>query len=79
MMARCPAGSVMMLAFGVSIRIFPALDCHMRDGDCTGGLPPAACVLVAHSEHAGGVGGGEVRPTVPQFITGAFRISLFES
>jgi hypothetical protein len=74
-MARCAAGSVMMLAFGVSIRIFPALDCHMRDGDCTGGLPPAGCVLVAHSEHAGGVGGAEARSTVPQFSTPAFPTS----
>ena len=47
----------MMLALGVSMRILPVLDRHIRDDDCAGALPPGACDLVAHSEHEGGVGG----------------------
>jgi hypothetical protein len=49
-----------MLALGVSMRILPALERHMRDDDCGGALPalpPGASDLVAHSEHEGGVGG----------------------
>jgi heme iron utilization protein len=68
-MVRWPAGSVMMLVWGVSIRMFPLLDFHMRDADCAGGAPAAGCVLVAQSEHEGGVGGGTGGSTVPQFIT----------
>jgi hypothetical protein len=53
--------------------MFPLLDLHMRDADCVGGaLPPAACVLVAHSEHEGGIGGTggtEGCCTVRKFIT----------
>jgi len=30
----------------------------MRDADCEGAPPAAGCVLVAQSEHEGGVGGG---------------------
>ncbi len=63
------AGLVMMLVLGVSMRMLPLLDRHMREADWVGGLPPAACVLVAQSEHDGGVGGWEVRFTVRQFIT----------
>ena len=63
-------GRVMMLVFGVSRRMFPLLDLHMRDADCVGGaLPPAACVLVAHSEHEGGIGATEGGSTVRKFIT----------
>ncbi len=46
----------MMLALGVSMRILPVLDRHIRD-DCAGAPLPGACDLVAHSEHEGGVGG----------------------
>jgi hypothetical protein len=50
--------------------MFPLLDLHMRDADCVGGaLPPAACVLVAHSEHEGGIGGTEGGCTVRKFTT----------
>ena len=62
-----------MLMFGVSRRRLPLLDCHMRDADGIGGaLPPAGCVLVAHSEHEGGIGGTggtEGGATVRKFIT----------
>ena len=72
MMARCPAGAVMMLALDVSKRICPELDCHIREGDCTGGAPPAGCVVVVQSEQeGGGVGGWEETCTGPQFITRA--------
>jgi hypothetical protein len=67
-----PAGLEMMLAVGVSMRMLPLLERHMRDADCVGGLPPGACVLVAQSEHEGGVGGSEGGCTVRQFITAAF-------
>ena len=64
-------GRVMMLVCGVSRRRLPLLDRHMRDADCVGGaLPPAACVLVAHSEHEGGIGGTEGGCTVRKFTTG---------
>ena len=63
-------GRVMMLVFGVSRRIFPLLDLHMRDADWVGGaLPPAACVLVAHSEHEGGIDGTEGGCTERKFTT----------
>jgi hypothetical protein len=59
-----------MLVFGVSSRMFPLLDLHMRDADCVGGaLPPAACVLVAHSEHEGGIDGTEGGCTERKFTT----------
>jgi len=62
-----------MLMFGVSRRRLPLLDLHMRDADGIGvALPPAACVLVAHSEHEGGIGGTggtEGGCTVRKFIT----------
>lgn len=54
----------MMLVCGVSIRMLPLLERHMRDAEGAGAVPAAGCVLVTHSEHEGGVGGGEVRPTV---------------
>jgi hypothetical protein len=66
-------GRVMMLMLGVSRRRLPLLDRHMRDADGIGGtLPPAGCVLVAHSEHEGGIGGTggtEGGATVRKFIT----------
>ena len=71
-MAFCSAGLVMMLLLGVSVRMLPLLERHMRDGDCIGGLAPAACVLVVQSEHDGGVGGCEDWSTVRQFITACF-------
>jgi hypothetical protein len=49
--------------------MFPLLDLHMRDADCVGALPPAGCVLVAHSEHEGGIGGTEGGCTVRKFTT----------
>ena len=59
-----------MLVCGVSSRMLPLLDLHTRDVDWVGGaLPPAACVLVAHSEHEGGIGGTEGGCTVRKFIT----------
>ena len=65
-----------MLMFGVSRRRLPLLDRHMRDADGIGGaLPPAGCVLVAHSEHEGGIGGTggtggtDGGATVRKFIT----------
>jgi len=59
-----------MLVWGVSSRMLPLLDLHTRDADCVGGaLPPAACVLVAHSEHEGGIGGTGGGSTVRKFIT----------
>lgn len=54
----------MTLVWGVSIRILPLPDCHIRDADCVGGVPPAACVLVVQSEHEGGVDGIEGFSTV---------------
>jgi hypothetical protein len=56
-MVFCAAGFEMMLECGVSMRIWPLLDRHMRDDDCAVELPPAASALVAHSEQEGGVGG----------------------
>lgn len=62
-----------MLMFGVSRRRLPLLDRHMRDADGIGcALPPAGCVVVAHSEHEGGIGGTggtEGGATVRKFIT----------
>jgi len=55
-MVRCEPGSEMMLVFGVSKRILPSLERHMRDADCDGAAPPAGCVFVAQSEQNGGVG-----------------------
>src|SRR5271169_6189974 len=51
-------GSEITLVCGVSRRILPSLERHMRDADCEGGPPAAGCVLVAQSEHEGAVGGG---------------------
>ena len=51
------AGSEITLLCGVSIRVLPSLDRHMRDADCVGAPPAADCVLVAHSEHEGGTAG----------------------
>lgn len=48
----------MILVTGVSSRVLPSLERQMRDGDCVAGAPPAACVLVVHSEHEGSVGVG---------------------
>jgi len=47
----------MILELGVSIRIFPLLDRHMREEDCALAPPPGACDLVAQSEQEGGVAG----------------------
>src|SRR5208283_635301 len=56
----CPEpGSVITLVCGVSRRILPSLERHMRDADCVGGPPAAGCVFVAQSEQEGGVGGGD--------------------
>jgi hypothetical protein len=52
------AGSEMTLVKGVSMRVLPSLERHSRDADWVGGPPPAGCVLLAHSEHDGGAGGG---------------------
>ena len=71
-MVRWPAGSLITLVWGVSIRILPLPDRHIRDADCVGGVPPAACVLVVQSEHEGGVDGIEAFSTVRQSITNAF-------
>jgi len=68
-MVRLPATSEITLLWDVSTRVFPLLAFHIFDADCVGGLPPAACVLEVHSEHDGGVGGGEGCGTVRQFIT----------
>ena len=57
-MACCDAGSEITLVWGVSKRIFPSLDRHIRDADCVGAAPPAGCVFVLQSEHEGGVAGG---------------------
>jgi hypothetical protein len=48
----------MTLVVGVSMRVLPSPERHMRDADWVGGPPAADCVLLAHSEHDGGVGGG---------------------
>lgn len=50
-------GFEMILELGVSIRIFPLLDLHIREEDCALALPPGASDLVAQSEHEGGMGG----------------------
>ena len=47
----------MMLVLGVSMRILPLLDRHMRENDCAVAPPPGASDLVAQSEQEGGVGG----------------------
>jgi len=61
----------MTLLWGVSTRVFPLLAFHIFDADCVGGLPAAACVVEVHSEHEGGVDGGEGCVTVRKFITPA--------
>src|ERR1700733_5273011 len=66
------AGLEMMLVAGVSRRMLPLLERHMRDADCVGGVPPGACVLVAQSEQDGGVGGTEGSDTGRKFITVLF-------
>jgi hypothetical protein len=48
----------MTLVVGVSMRVLPSPERHMRDADWVGVPPAADCVLLAHSEHDGGVGGG---------------------
>jgi len=57
-MVCCAAGSEITLLNGVSMRVLPSLDRHMREADWLGGPPPAGCILEAHSEHEGGAGGG---------------------
>lgn len=47
-------GSEMMLVLGVSKRILPSLERHMRDDDCWEVPPPAGCILVEQSEQEGG-------------------------
>ena len=49
------------------MRVLPSLERHMREAVWDGGPPPAGCVLLAHSEQEGGVGGGMggVCPTGP--------------
>src|ERR1700683_1278108 len=66
------AGLEMMLVAGVSRRMLPLLERHMRDADCVGGVPPGACVLVAQSEQDGGVGGTEGSDTGRKSITVLF-------
>lgn len=51
------AGLEMILALGVSMRILPVLDRHMREEDWTLALPPGASDLEAHSEQQGVAGG----------------------
>ena len=51
-------GSEMTLVVGVSMRVLPSLERHKREADWVGAAPEAGWVLVAHSEHDGGVGGG---------------------
>src|ERR1700685_623337 len=66
------AGLEMMLVVGVSRRMLPLLERHMRDADCVGGVPPGTCVLVAQSEQDGGIGGTEGSDTGRKFITVLF-------
>src|ERR1700733_8234738 len=66
------AGLEMMLVAGVSRRMLPLLERHMRDADCVGGGPPGACVLVAQSEPEGGGGGTEGSDTGRKFFTVLF-------
>ena len=47
-----------MLLWGVSMRVLPSPERHIREADWVGAPPAAGCVLEAHSEHDGGVGGG---------------------
>lgn len=68
-MVFCAAGLLMILVWGVSIRMLPLLDREMRDADCVGGPPPGGCVFVEHSEQQGGLDGVEGICTVRQFIT----------
>ena len=51
-------GSEMTLVWGMSMRVLPSLERHMREAVWVGAPPPAGCVLLAHSEQEGGVGGG---------------------
>jgi hypothetical protein len=48
----------MTLVVAVSMRVLPSPERHMRDADWVGGPPAAGCVLLLHSEHEGGAGGG---------------------
>jgi len=68
----------MLLALGVSLRIFPLLERHLRADDCGAALlvgeldcalPVGGSDLVAHSEHEGGVDGCDIGPTAPKCIT----------
>ena len=59
----------MTLICGVSTRTFPLLDRHMRDCDSVGWPPSAGCVLLAQSEHEGGVGGGGIDCTARKCTT----------
>jgi hypothetical protein len=70
-MVRLPARSEITLVWAVSTRVLPSLARHIRDADCVGGLPPAACVVLVHSEHEGGVEGGEGCVTARKFSTPA--------
>lgn len=54
----CAIGSEMTLLVSVSMRVFPSPERHMRDAVWVGFAPEADCVLLAHSEHEGGAGGG---------------------
>jgi hypothetical protein len=47
----------MTLKLGVSMRILPLLERHIREDDCAVAPPPGDSDLVAQSEHEGGVGG----------------------
>jgi len=47
----------MMLALGVSMRIWPLLERHMREDDWAPAVPPGDSDLLAHSEHDGGADG----------------------
>src|SRR5580704_52578 len=57
-MVCCAAGSEITLVVGVSMRVFPSPERHIREADWVGGPPAADWVLLAHSEHDGGAGGG---------------------
>src|SRR5579864_5947304 len=59
----------MTLICGVSTRMFPLPERHMRDADSVGWPPLAGWVLLAQSEQEGGVGGGENDCTARKCIT----------
>jgi hypothetical protein len=68
----------MMLALGVSKRILPSLERHMRDADCAGGPPAAGSVFVAQSEqNGGGVDGicGTAGVSLARNRDGLYRVS----